>query len=417
MNGLSSLEKKLAWVLLFAMIFFLIASRRPDIIFNPQPWAEDGKIWMGSIYNNGFWSSLLLPQNGYYQTISRLTYGASMLAGISKAALIANIIAITIRCFFVMFILSSRMSFIKLPYRIAAVFYFLLMPNLAEGYVNITNVHWYLSLYLMAVVISDEGEGLSWKIHDFTLLMISGLSGPFVVFIAPCLLIKRIYQRGGFVQAVKGINAFDVTMAVCCIIQVAAILISSDAGRSSAPLGASFDLLADLISYRVIGGSLFMNDLISSMHSMHGVNKFLFIALIVLVAISFFKGGWRFKSAALFPVLMIGFALAKPMMSLDQPQWPTLLIPGGGERYFFITNFAFFCLLLFVVNKLSRQSLVPLMIVSIISLPVLFMAFSIHPMDDVGYHKDLKSFESLPAGESMDIHINPPGWTMHLIKK
>jgi hypothetical protein len=28
-----------------------------------------------------------------------------------------------------------------MPYRIAAVIYFLLMPNLTEGYVNITNVH------------------------------------------------------------------------------------------------------------------------------------------------------------------------------------------------------------------------------------------------------------------------------------
>lgn len=417
MNGLSGLEKKLAWVLLFALVFFLIASRRPDIIFNAQPWAEDGKIWMENIYNNGFWSSLLFPQNGYYQTISRITYGIALLAGISKAALVANVIAISIRCFFVMFVLSGRMSFIKLPYRIAAVFYFLLMPNLAEGYVNITNVHWYLSLYLMAVVLADEGEGPFWKIHDFTLLIISSLSGPFVVFIAPCLLIKRISQRGGIVQAVKGINSFDITMTVCCIIQVAAILSSSDAGRSSAPLGASFNLLADLISYRVIGGSLFMNELIAPMASMHGMNRVLFIALILLVVIHFFKGGWRFKSAALFPVLMIGFALAKPMMSLDQPQWPTFLIPGGGERYFFVTNFAFFCLLLFVVHRISSQSLAPLMIISIIALPVLLCGFSIPPMAEVGYRSDLQSFNALSPGESMQIRINPPGWTMQLHKK
>lgn len=417
MNGLSGLEKKLAWVLLFALMFFLIVSRRPDIIFNAQPWAEDGKIWMENIYNNGFWNSLLFPQNGYYQTISRITYGIALLAGLSKAALVANVVAISIRCFFVMFVLSGRMSFIKLPYRIAAVFYFLLMPNLSEGYVNITNVHWYLSLYLMAVVLADEGEGPLWKIHDFTLLIISSLSGPFVVFIAPCLLVKRVSQRGGIVQAIKGINAFDITMAVCCIIQVAAILSSSDAGRSSAPLGASISLLADIISYRVIGGSLFMNELISGMGSMHGLNILLFIALFVLVLICFFRCGWRFKSAALFPVLMIGFALAKPMMSLDQPQWPTLLIPGGGERYFFITNFAFFCLLLFVLNWISPRSLAPLMIISIVALPVLLRGFPIQPMSEVGYRQDINTFEGLSRGESMQIRINPPGWSMQLQKK
>lgn len=417
MNGFSRLEKYIAVAGLFIFVFSVIVSRRPDIIFNAQPWAEDGKIWMENIYNNGFWNSLIYPQNGYYQTISRITYGMAILTGISNAALVANIIAISIRCFFVLFVLSGRMSFIRMPYRIAAVIYFLLMPNLTEGYVNITNVHWYLSLYLMAVVLADDSKEVVWKIHDFTLLIISSLSGPFVVFIAPCLLIKRVSQRGGIVKAIKGINAFDITMVVCCIIQVAAILNSSDTGRSSAPLGASFSLLADVISYRVIGGSLFMNDRISDMGSMHVLNILLFIALIFLVVIFFFRCGWRFKSAVLFPVLMIGFALAKPMMSLDQPQWPTLLIPGGGERYFFITNFAFFSLLLYVVSRISPKSLAPLMIISIMALTVLLRGFSIPPMAEVGYREDIKSFNALPTGESMQIRINPPGWSMHLHKK
>lgn len=417
MSELNSFEKKLAWIVLFSVIFFLIVARRPDIIFNAQPWAEDGKVWMESIYNHGFWNSLFLPQNGYYQTISRLTYGIAILAGISKAALVANVVAICIRCFFVMFILSGRMSFIKLPYRIAAVFYFLMMPNLSEGYVNITNIHWYLSLYLMAVILADDGKVSLWKFHDFTLLIISSLSGPFVVFIAPCLIIKRVAQRGSLVKAIKGINSFDITMAACCIVQVIAIMISSDTGRSSANLGASFNLLADIISYRVIGGSFFINERISDMGSMHDINFFLFGALLLMVSISFFLAGWRFKAACLFPILMIGFALAKPMMSLDQPQWPTLLIPGGGERYFFITNFAFFCLILFVVNRVFQQSLSPLMIICILILPTMLRGFSISPMADVGYREDVKTFTSLPSGESMEIHINPPGWTMQLRKK
>ena len=417
MKKLTRLESNLAWLVLFALVFFVIVARRPDIVFNAQPWAEDGKVWMENIYNNGFWSSLFFPQNGYYQTISRLTYGVAILAGMSKAALVANVIAISIRCFFVMFILSGRMSFIQLPYRIAAVIYFLLMPNLSEGYVNITNVHWYLSLYLMAVVLAEENKGAFWKVHDFTLLVISSLSGPFVVFIAPCLLIKRVAERGSITKAVKGVNSFDITMALCCIIQVIAILSSSDAGRSSAPLGATLPLLADIISYRVIGGSFFMNNRISEMASMHGMNILLFVSLIALVSLFFLKSGWRFKAASLFPILMIGFALAKPMMSLDQPQWPTFLIPGGGERYFFITNFALFCLMLFVISRLASGSLTMLLLISFVMLPILLRGFSIPPMAEVGYREDVEKFKSLPAGESMQIRINPPGWFMQLNKK
>lgn len=407
----------LSWVAVFVVIFFIISSRRPDVIFNAQPWAEDGKIWMENIYNNGFWNSLLLPQNGYYQTISRLTYGVALLFGISKAAFIANVIAISIRCLFVMFLLSSRMSFIRIQYRVAAVVFFLLMPNLSEGYVNITNIHWYLSLYLMAIVLANDAENPSWKIHDFTLLFISSLSGPFIVFIAPCLIIKRLSQRGGIVKAVKDINAFDITMAICCAIQVIAILSSSDSSRSSAPLGASFSLLSSIISYRVVGGSFFPNDYIAAMAGMDSLNITIFILLALMIVFLFLCSGWRFKSASLFPVLMIGFALAKPMMSLDQPQWPTLLIPGGGERYFFITNFAFFCMILFITNHLDRTSNSYLLILMIVVIPFMLKGYSIPPMADVGYNSDVQKFSNIEVGSKMLIHINPPGWTMELIKK
>lgn len=128
---------------LMALAFILLILRRPDIVTHAQPWAEDGKIWMAGIYNDGFWASLFLPQNGYYQTISRLSYGVSLAFGLEHAALGANIIALLIRCCFVGFVLSSRMSFIPVAYRLVATAYFILMPNQSEGSVNITNLRWY----------------------------------------------------------------------------------------------------------------------------------------------------------------------------------------------------------------------------------------------------------------------------------
>ncbi|WP_215846321.1 hypothetical protein [Candidatus Pantoea bituminis] len=77
-------SKYLSLPLLFGFMliaFILFALRRPDIIMHAQPWAEDGRVWMAGIYNNGFWAFLILPQNGYYQTISRLTYGISIFFG------------------------------------------------------------------------------------------------------------------------------------------------------------------------------------------------------------------------------------------------------------------------------------------------------------------------------------------------
>lgn len=397
--------------------FVVMVLRRPDIITNAQPWAEDGKIWLAAIYNDGFWHSLLLPQNGYYQTISRLTYGASLLFGISNAALASNVIAILVRVAFCAFILSRRMSFAPIWYRIAAVIYLILMPNLDEGYVNITNIHWYLSMYLMAIVMAEDAESGAWKVHDYIVMIVSSLSGPFVVFIAPCLLIKRIYQRGGFVNAVKGINAFDIIMAVCCVIQVSAILMSPETARSSAPLGATVGVLIKIIAYRIVAGSLFSNDMISFMPDDKWLSLLLFIVFIVPAVFLFLKEGWRYKVAMIFPVLMIGFAMAKPMMSITEPQWPVFFGPVNGQRYFFVTNFAFYCYLLFVAFRLSRYTKVILPAMAVITIAVLIPSFSMLPMPESGFRQDIEKFNDAPQGERMDIRINPPGWTMTLIKK
>lgn len=402
---------------LMALAFVLLVLRRPDIVMHAQPWAEDGKIWMAGIYNNGFWSSILLPQNGYYQTISRLVYGASLAFGLQYAALGANLIALSIRCFFVGFILSSRMAFIPASYRLAAVAYFVLMPNLSEGFVNITNAHWYLSMYLVAVVMADKPKNNAWKFHDYTLLIISSLSGPFVVFIAPCLLIKRIFERKGITNAIKGINLFDITMMVCCVIQVCAIILSPDTARSSAPLGASIGVLIKIISFRVIGGTFFPNDAIAFMPHSKWLSLALFILFLIPAMYYFIRTGWRYKVAFIFPTLMFSFALAKPMMSITDPQWPVFFTPGSGERYFFVTNFAFFCFVLFMIHRIGKFGKFTFPILLAFTIITVSSDFRMKPYADVGFENDLLDFSKLTAGEVKDIHINPPGWIMTLKKK
>ncbi|MFT4271266.1 MAG: glucosyl transferase [Pantoea sp.] len=404
-------------IAIMAFAFIILVMRRTDIVTHAQPWAEDGSIWMAGIYNDGFWSSLAFPQNGYYQTISRITYGIALMFGVSNAALIANIIAIVIRCIFVGFILSDRVKFIDIKFRLAAVLYFIIMPNLAEGFVNITNAHWYLSMYLLTVVMANEPDTRLWKVHDFALIIISGLSGPFVIFIAPCLIIKRIYQRGGIFNSIKGINAFDVCMAFCCMIQVAAILLSPETARSSAPLGASIGILIKIISYRVIGGTFLPNDMISFMPYNKWLSLGIFILFFIPLVYFITRSGWRFKVAFIFPALMFGFALAKPMMSLTEPQWPVFFGPGNGERYFFITNFSFFCFVLYAIHRTGPYNKQALLVLSLVTVFTCHYGFYIPPYADVGYKDDLNKLKSSPPGKSVSLRINPPGWTMKLIKK
>ena len=71
--------------------------RRPDALLNAQFWAEDGAFWYADAYNAGPWISLFQPENGYFQTISRLVAGISLLFPLRDAPLFFNVAAITIQ--------------------------------------------------------------------------------------------------------------------------------------------------------------------------------------------------------------------------------------------------------------------------------------------------------------------------------
>ncbi|MDU7377811.1 MAG: glucosyl transferase [Enterobacteriaceae bacterium] len=401
-------------ILLFISIFAIIIMRRPDIITHAQPWAEDGTIWLQDIYNNGLFDSIIRPQNGYYQTIAKLIYSISLIFGVENAPLVANILSTLIRVFFVFFVISKRFSYIDIKFRAAFICYFLLMPNISEGYVNATNAQWYLAIYMIAYLIAEKPVSKSWKIHDFILIVISSLSGPFVVFLSLPYLIKRINENGGIINTFKSINANDLAFSVCFIIQFAAILYSQSETRSAAPLGAGLLLFCDIFYYKLIAGLLSDNtQVIGSKSVLH-----VFVTAIYFVVIAFlaFKKSWRYSVVLLSILLIIGFGLAKPMMSLDKPQWDFFLLPVG-DRYFLIPQLGVFCAFLALISITGVIKDITLFAFTALCLIFCIKSFSIPELPNVNYREQAEQFNQIDSGEKFVINSFPPGWTVTLIKK
>lgn len=414
---LNSKYTPLLWIAILCITFAAIVLRRPDIILNAQPWAEDGVVWMQNIHNNGFFSTIFLPQNGYYQTISKLAFWLGLSFGVEHAALIANVVAILIRCFMVIFLLSNRLRSINICYRISIAIYFILMPNIDEGYVNITNAHWYLSMYLMMILVAESPESKLGRIHDYVVLIIAALSGPFIVFIAPCLFIKRIYERNGFVKAIKGINTFDILAAILTVIQIIAILTTSTDTRSKAPLGASYSLLSDIISYRVFIGTFFDNVATKGLSAYTTLNTIAFTSFALISIYLFIRGGEKVKILFLFPILMIGFSLARPMMANNSDQWPAFLIPGAGQRYFFITNVFFYVFVMYLLSRIGKYGKLTAIALPALLASTYYSYFNIYPLPDVNYKNNIMKYYETPVGESINIQINPGRWQVTLQRK
>lgn len=422
MNSIST-NRIFAFFALFAICFIVFALRRPEIITNPQFWAEDGAVWYSQAYNMGPLKSLILPQNGYYQTISKLVASASLVLPLNIAPLFYNVIGISIRVFVIMFLLSSRMERYPIAGRVVLALFILLMPHLDEVHANVTNAHWYLSMWLFMVIIGTEAKGVYWKAHDYALLLISGLSGPFIVFIAPVLMLKIMsgnesWTARGILELIKkNINSFNVIFSIICAIQIVAILTSSEDGRSHAPLGASLNTLFSILSTRVFVGFMISQHSTIAMWDMHILNAAVSLIGIATLVYVFVKGDWRVKSMVIYPALMLGFALARPQIHMELPQWPRMQF-GSGQRYFVTTDIFWMTILLIlawwikgVLSKVVTSLLAVLVFVSGVA------GFHLQKLPNQDWVNEVNKFNHAKPGDELKLKINPNRWTLYVIKK
>lgn len=399
----------------FLFSAFIMLMRRPDIITDPVPWAEDGKVWLSQAYNIGF-ASIFLVQDGYMQTISRVAYFIGTLFGLSNAPLVATLIAISLRCLMCSFFMSRRFDFIDLKIRFSLLIFFLLMPNIYEGYVNITNAQWYLSLYAIGVLISNASASKIWKSHDIIILFLAGLSGPFVIFLVPCIFFKY-FTKAIKEKNVKPLINYEVVIVLLCFIVQALALLSGFDGRSKAPLGASLSLLADIFAMRVLFGTFIDNKFMEFITHFHNTNLTILFFYCVFIAFIFLKGDWRVRSLVSFTVLMLASSLYRPMMSLHSDQWPVFIKPSAGERYFFVINFMFFCSIAYFMSMVIKgnHKAISLLII-MLCIPSIY-AFKIYKVPGPDYKEEMLKYEEAKPGEAVIIGIAPPGWSMNIIKR
>jgi hypothetical protein len=110
-------------------------------------------------------------------------------------------------------------------------------------------------------------------------------------------------------------------------------------------------------------------------------------------------------------------ALLSPLGNKTDPQWPLMLIPGVGGRYWFIPMLAFISVLVWSLRRSSSR----------ISKAFAALAFAImiigiildwgHPaFKDLNFEEHAYRFESAPIGTQTTIPINPSGWSITLLK-
>src|ERR1700704_3343403 len=120
-------------VFVFLSSVLIVVSRRPDVLFHAQFWAEDGKFWYADAYNLGAVQPFLHPAAGYFQTLPRLAALLAQFVPLGMAPLMLNCIAVVIQILPAQFLLSSRCRDLgSFPARCLFAFLYLGLPNSQE---------------------------------------------------------------------------------------------------------------------------------------------------------------------------------------------------------------------------------------------------------------------------------------------
>jgi len=400
-----------ASALALAISLVVMIARRPDILSNAVFWAEDGAVYFADAFNKGALSALFLPYAGTLQLFPRMIYGLATVLPLRFVPLFGVWAALLVRAAIPAFLFSSRFTWIDWRAKVAIAAYFLLMPNLAEVHANPANTHWYLGLYLLAVVLADAPRTIGWKIHDWVALVLAGLSGPMILFVLPALLFRALAQRGtpnGRWSLLAG--AVALALIQLCLLVVTAV----GTGPHAAADTGVFSVPVMLVS-RVILGFITPNRWIGALSALVIAVPALFLGAAVMIAV-FVRGDWRAKGVAVVPVLIVIAAIYTPIFRLSETPWAPLF-GLTGEGYLVVTGIAWAVTLVYFATiflpRLTNEGLAVLILVA--GLLILF-DFPLSPVAGPPFGPEAPRVVASAPGQDVTVPIAPPGWEM-LLKK
>ena len=176
----------------FSAAFILLASHRPDVLTNPQPYVEDGKIFIAGAYNDGL-RCLFHPYAGYLHTFQRIVSLIAVNISILHAPLIMNTVALAVQAGTCAFIATSGRLAGQFPSkasRFVAAALVVAFPYSPELLGMLTDVQWTFPILSLAIICAKPPASSVRSALDYIGIVILSLTGPFSIMLAPIALLR-----------------------------------------------------------------------------------------------------------------------------------------------------------------------------------------------------------------------------------
>ena len=300
--------------------------------------------------------------------------------------------------------------------RLAFALFYVGLPNSYEVFVNLTNAQWHLAVLAFLVVVSRPPAGRAGRVFDSTVLLLSGLSGPFCLLLLPIAVWQFAETRSRTALCRLGLLlAAGLAQALC--------LTTTINTRAPAPLGAGPGRFGRIVALNIVLAVLLGQHTLPHILASHPwqASNLLPIAITALgfVASAF---AWRsgpglLRKACVFAAITFGAALLHPQVSLTDEQWMIMTFTGWGDRYYIFPMLAWIGVLFALAGSRTRALryagawLLALMIVEIPG------DWEYPNMAPTNFVQTAREFEAAAPGTVMKLSIHPPDNVMWLIKR
>ncbi|MGH7722914.1 MAG: hypothetical protein ACRENL_08830 [Candidatus Dormibacteria bacterium] len=332
----------------------LVVLRRPDAVTNPQFWAEDGSRWFADAYNMGA-SSLLQSYEGYLVTLPRLVAIPAVHLSLQHAALLFNLVAITIQVAPAALFMSRRFEHLAPRAWVRALIgiVYLLVPSFELNAI-ITNALWHLAILAVMVLVARPPARLMTRAFDVTVIVLTGLTGPFAALLLPVALARARVLR----SARRWYLGVSTALVATLLVQAWAVLHSHR--DAAASLGASVNNLLFLISDRVVLPASFAEEAHTHVYTVGQSHGTLLAGLVAILAtavvgLALVKSAGAVRIFLLFCFAITAASLLFPLNAGSSTDpWTVLGTTGAGDRYFLSAEVAWLVCVIWVLSRLRR---------------------------------------------------------------
>jgi hypothetical protein len=395
--------------IVLALTALAVFSRSPSYLTHAQFYAEDGRVWYAQAYNGGWLNSVGVPQAGYLNMMPRLGAGIALLVPLQWAPLIMAIVGLVIQSIPVPVLLSRRLlHWGSLPVRMFLAAIYVAIPNASEIHIVMTNSQWHLAL--IAVLLAFAASPQSWigRLVDCAMLVLSALSGPFCILLAPFLLIFWWVRRQPWSLVMFGL------VSIGAATQIAEILHSTH--RIQSPLGATPTIFLRLLGGNVIASALFGSYAFARLAPMMFIVAAALLGLgICLYCLRFASLEWRLF--LIYCAALYAASLRSPLTQPGAPAWDVLLdLNSGRYCYFPMLAFVWSAVWCTLVGRHRLFRIAGACVLLTMTVGIL-RDWSFRGYTNPSFAASVQRMRDAKPGDHVVVPIVPPGWSMELVKK